>query len=307
MHSRFAAIVAMASVCLLPIAAARAQTPSTGQALIDMISPSIVSMRIVIKAQAKAAGQAQEAKINGEGVVVTSDGLIMMSNAPVSSNVLPRLMGIDPDEHPGLSITPTDFKVTFGNEEKEYDAFLAATDPKLGLAFIKIVDLGNRKLPVIDFSNCPPINVGDQIAAVTRLGKGYDYAPVYSEGPVKGVISKPRNAFLVSTTILSIGLPVFTTDGKTLGMMLFLPAASDNDANDVLMRYYSGAAADRMGIFLVPGSVVQPIIGEAIDQAAKVAADRAKNPPPAPAPAPSTTKPAPAPAPAPSTKPAPAK
>ena len=44
-----------------------------------------------------------------------------------------------------------------------------------------------------------------------------------------------------------------------------------------MMRYYSGAAAaDRLGIFLVPGSVVQPIIGEAIDQAVKVAADRAR-------------------------------
>jgi len=293
MHSRLAAILSMVSVFLLPGAAAQAQTPNHGQALINKVAPSIVTVRVVIKIQVKAGGQSrsQESKVATEGVVVTPDGLIMMSNAPISSNVLRQMLGGGDDDSNNVSISPTDFKVTVGNEEKEYSGFLAATDAKLGLAFIKIEDLAGRKLPTIDFSKCPAVNIGDQVAAVTRLGKGYDYSPIYSEGPVKGSITKPRPAFLLSTTIISVGLPVFTTDGQALGMMVFLPTSVSADSSgsmDIMMRYYSGAAADRLGIFLVPGAVVNPIISEAIDQAVKVAADRAKNPPPPPAPAPTT-------------------
>lgn len=307
MHFRIAAIVGMALICLSSIGSVHAQTaPTPGQALIDKIAPSVVTVRVVIKVEVKAGGQSQtqETQIDTEGVAVTPDGLIMMSNAPISSDVLREMLGGGDDERTSLSVSPTDFKITVGNEEKPYTGFLAATDEKLGLAFVKIEDLAGRKLPAVDFSNCPPVNIGDQLAAVTRLGKGYDYAPVFSQGPVKGMVDKPRPAFLLSTTIISVGLPVFTLDGNAVGMMVFLPMAEDAESNslDVMMRYYSGAAADRLGIFLIAGSTVKPIIDEAIDQAAKLTADRAKNPPPAPAPAPAAPAPKPAPA-----APAPAK
>ena len=150
-------------------------------------------MVIKIQALRPVGGQSrgQEFQVATEGVVVTQDGLIMMSNAPISSNTLRQMLGGGDDDSNSVSISPTDFKVTISNEEKEYSAFLAATDAKLGLAFIKIEDLAGRKLPTVDFSKCPAVNVGDQVAAVTRLGKGYDYAPIYAEGPVKGAVSKP--------------------------------------------------------------------------------------------------------------------
>src|SRR5258708_3082501 len=95
MHSRLAAILLMPSVYLPPIAAAQAQVPSHGQALIAKIAPSIVTVRVVIKIQVKAGGQSQsqESKLATEGVIVTPDGLIMMSNAPISSSVLRQMLG----------------------------------------------------------------------------------------------------------------------------------------------------------------------------------------------------------------------
>lgn len=304
MLSRLCAAVWIASIGLLSCAGVHAQTPTAtsatstqAQALIDKVSPSIVTVRVVLKLQMKAGGQSEsrESKLVTEGVVITPDGLIMMSDAPVASDVLWQLMGGDVDDAGGLSVTPTDFKVTIGNEEKEYTAFLAATDTKLGLAFLKIEDLAGRKLPAVDFSHPADVHVGDQLATITRLSKGYDYAPSFSQGQVKAAIDKPRSAFLLTTTIVSVGLPVFTIDGIPAGVMILLPAdveADSADGMDVMMRFYSGAAADRLGIFLVPASTVQPIIGEAITQATKLAADRAKNPPPTPTAAPAPTAPA---------------
>jgi hypothetical protein len=301
MISRLAAVFLLLPLLSFPLTAAHAQTSVPGQALIDKISPSIVTVRVVIKVQMKAGGQSQssESKLVTEGVVIAPDGLVMMSNAPISSDVWRQMMGGDPDDKSSLSISPTEFKVIVGREDKEYSAFLAATDPKLGLAFIKIEDLGDRKLPAIDFSNPGVVNVGDQVATVTRLSKGYDYAPVFASGQVKGAITKPRTAYLLSTTIISVGLPVFTLGGDTVGAMILLPTSLDSDAsggNDMMMRFYAGAATDRLGIFLIPASTVQPIIAGAVQQAAKLAADRAKNPPAKPsippAPPASTVKPA---------------
>lgn len=302
---RLAAILWMAALSILPINAALAQsTASQGQTLIDKVSPSIVTVRIVLKLQAKAGGQSrtQESKLVTEGVVVTPDGLIMMSNAPISSSVWAQMMGGDADDANSLSISPTDFKVIIGREEKEHTAFLAATDPKLGLAFIKIDDLAGQTLPVIDFTSPATVAVGDQVASITRLTKGYDFAPVMSTGQIRGAITKPRSAFLLTNTIVSIGLPVFTPDGAPVGVMILMPASVDtaSGTSDMMMRFFSGSVTDRMGIFLIPANTVQPIITEAIAQAAKVAEDRAKNPPAAPAPA--ATTPA-----APSTPAAPAK
>jgi hypothetical protein len=287
MHSRFAAIMAMALFFLSAVAAVHAQTLSPGPSLIDKVAPSIVTIQVVIKIQVKAGGQSQssESKLTTEGVAVTPDGLIMMSNAPISSDVLKQMLGGGDEDRASVNIAPTEFKITIGNEEKEYSGFLAATDAKLGLAFVKIEDLGDRKLTAVDFSHSASVAVGDQLAAITRMGKGYDYAPVFSQGPVKGAITKPRTAYLLSTSIVSIGLPVYTLSGDTVGVLVFLPAGVDTDSGsmDMMMRYYSGAAADRLGIFLIAGSTVQPIITEAIAQAAKLASDRAKNPPAKPA------------------------
>jgi hypothetical protein len=294
MLSRLAAILWVAALAFAPVSGAFAQSASPTQTLIDKISPSIVSVRVVLKIQVKAGGQSRssESKLSTEGVVITPDGLIMMSNAPISSDVWNQMMGGDPEDKENLSISPTEFKVVIGSEQKEYSAFLAATDAKLGLAFIKIEDLADRKLTPVDFTSPGAINVGDQLAAVTRLTKGYDYAPLFSEAQVRGTITKPRSAYVLTSPIASVGLPVFTLDGTPVGVMVLMSASVDADSSgavEMMMRFFAGSITDRVGIFLIPAATVQPIITEAITQAAKVAADRAKNPPAKAAPAAPTT------------------
>ena len=51
------------------------------------------------------------------------------------------VMGSDSSDFQ-IKISPTDFKVVIGSEEKQYTGFMAGADSTVGMAFIKIEDLG---------------------------------------------------------------------------------------------------------------------------------------------------------------------
>src|SRR3989442_11268078 len=65
------------------------------QAIVDKQSPSIVSVKAVIKTEMKGGGssQAQESRMNLQGVIVDPDGLIMVSNTPFSPNRIMEMFG----------------------------------------------------------------------------------------------------------------------------------------------------------------------------------------------------------------------
>lgn len=306
MFSRLATVLFLLFACLAAPLAARADTEADqASKLIDQIAPSIVTVRIVVKITVKQEGQSRtrESRVVSEGVVVSPDGLIMMSSAPVSTDIVKQMLGGgDDDSTFDFTIEPTDFKVVIGNEEKEYSAFLAATDVKTTLAFIKITDLGDRKLTALDLSTSASPNIGDTVLAISRLSKGYDYAPIYSSTRVNGQMSKPLPSWVLGGDIMSIGLPVFSLTGIPVGVMTLAAATADTDDRDSsspmdMMEHFEGSASSPIGYVMLPIPTITEVITEAEKQAATLTP-----PPPAPA---TTTPPAASTAPAPA-KPAPA-
>ncbi|MGO8670735.1 MAG: hypothetical protein ACLQVD_05145 [Capsulimonadaceae bacterium] len=277
MHFRMAALfmlLAAASVAPAPLCAD--SPPDQLQKLVDADASAIVTVRVVVKIDVKEGGQSQsvESRMVTEGVVVSPDGLVMLSNAPISSDVWKQMSGSDEDRS-DLSIRPSEFKVMFDREDKEYDAFLAATDSRLGLAFIKIRDLGGRKLSVVDFQSPAPVGVGDTVASLTRLGKGYDYVPICQTARVAGEITKPCRAWMVGGDITGVGLPVFSPAGDTVGVMTLLPTeVGETDGGGLDMtRFFGGSASDHMGIFMIPAQTIQNVVAEAQKQASSVSED----------------------------------
>ena len=49
-------------------------------------------------------------------------------------------------------MTPTNLRVIFAGDEKEYEAILGATDSKLGLAYVLIRDLKGRTAGAVDLN-----------------------------------------------------------------------------------------------------------------------------------------------------------
>ena len=111
--------------------------------------------------------------------------------------------------------TPTEIKVVFEREEKEYEAEIIATDKKVNLAFLKVKDLEGREVSVVDFDAAVKADLGAMVAAVSRLTKGYDYSPYVRTAYVSGSIKKPRKALMLDGSVRSEGLPVFTMSART--------------------------------------------------------------------------------------------
>ena len=118
-----------------------------------------------------------------------------------------------------VKISPTNIRVLFDGEEKEFEAVLGATDSKLGLAFVRVKDLGEKKITAIDFTAPAEPAIGDELFGVVRTDSGFDYAPYYGTTKVVGQVKKPREMWLVSG-FLPIGAPLYAADGKTAGVVI---------------------------------------------------------------------------------------
>ena len=292
--NRWMTTAALAALLALPPAlltnSARADDVSAQiQSLVAKQSAAIVTVKAVLKMQTKGGGasQSSESRTEMQGVVVDSSGLIMVSSVPFSPEKLMEMMGMPKEaSSDGPKITPTDFKVIFERDEKEYPAFLAATDTTLGLTFIQITDLAGRALTPVTFADAPAPALGDSVFALSRLSKGYDYALFYESARVSGAIAKPRAALMLDGGISELGLPIFTLSGAPVGVLTNVAAGvSSGDSNEatsmrLMMRLFGGGGGgNRPGVFVVPNSVVSPVIAQAKARATEIAAQRAKTPP----------------------------
>ena len=304
--NRWIPLALLAALFALPPRPAGAEdVPAQIQSLVAKQAPAIVTVKAVLKMDMKGGGasQSSESRSEMQGVVVDSSGLVMVSNVSFSPEKMIEMMGMPKEAAAGApKITPTDFKVIFEREEKEYPAFLAATDTTLGLAFIQITDLAGRTLTPVTFADTPAPALGDPVFALSRLSKGYDYAPFYESARVSGAITKPRGALMLDGSISELGLPVFTLAGVPVGVLTGVAsgvaAAESNEGTSMrmMMRLFGGGGGgSRPGLFVVPASVVSPVVAQAKARAVELAAQRAKTPPPASPPAkPAPVKPAPA-------------
>jgi len=237
--------------------------------LLDKAAPSIVTVKVVLKTEISAMGQAQNDESRSEmpGVVVDDSGLIMISNAEISADrIKEALAGGNPMmANMDITVTPTDFKVIFGNEEHEHDAFLVAKDTKLDLAFLQVQGVTDRTMTAVSFADGVKPTVGDTVVAVSRLKKGYDYAPFVSTARISGAIKKPRKAWIIDGNIDSYGLPVFSSSGEVVGVLITLtPTTTDEGSGSgfgSMMRMLSGGGMDSgVGTFVLPAKVVNGLI-----------------------------------------------
>lgn len=257
--------------------AAEDPSPSSLQNLMQTITPALVMVKIVFKTQMSAGGQSSssEGKTETTGVVVSPDGLIMLPTNSYALDINSFFVnaggGGDNSDFKSKTI-PTEFKVTLGNDAKEYSATLVATDSILGLTFIQITNLQDKKLAAVDLSGAAQPVLGQRVILFQRLGKGYDYAPFFHTTLICGEIHIPRHAYLLDGGGMSTGLPVYDLSGKPLGILAALaPTVVETDSSGMSMefvrRLFSGGGFSQ--VFLVPADSVNLVIAQAKERASK--------------------------------------
>jgi S1-C subfamily serine protease len=248
---------------------ATAETSNSYKQLLEKLQSNIVTVRVVIKVEFKSEDETEsdESKFTLQGAVLTSDGLILVSGVLLSSESFKQLIGAGDDDKMTFSITPQSFKVIFGSETKEYEAKLVATDSQLGIGFLKIMDLEGRTLTPITFSD-EELSVGKEVLTVSRLPKGFDYAPYFVSGRIIGEVSKPRKAFLIEGNVRTLGLPVYSTRGEAVGVLVLLQHGLREEEVDFGFRTSFGD--DSRAAFVLPVATLRPLIEQAIQRAASI-------------------------------------
>ncbi|MCS7208992.1 MAG: serine protease [Fimbriimonadales bacterium] len=248
-------------------AAPPADSSDAYRKLLTQLEPNIVTIQAVVRFESKGEEQNESAerKIVLQGAVLTADGLIMTSGVLLSSESYKILFGLEDDEEQPVTLTPQSFKVIFGSEPQEREAQLVATDSKLGLAFLKVKDLGGRTFKPLPLAATDPA-VGTEIAVLSRLPRGFDFAPYFTPARIIGEIAKPRKAMLLDINVRELGLPAFNMNGEVVGVVV-LVRQETGDEEEFNFGFQSKFGGSGVTAFVAPVSALKPLIEQAVQRA----------------------------------------
>lgn len=172
--------------------------PKAAQDLYNRVTPSLVVVRFNFDREL------QRVELQGIGVVVSRDGLVVCS------------MALTPPQMPDEQLK--DFKLIIpGDDETELDAVFQGRDERTGLAFVKAAE--SRDWVPIAFEDVP-VNVGEQVMSIGLLPKDAGYKPYASFPIVSANVRGPVPQVLVTADGLTgIGSPVFNMQGNGIGMV----------------------------------------------------------------------------------------
>jgi hypothetical protein len=252
-------------------------------ALLRDVAPSIVTVKVLSKTTVQSGGknEERESRVELPGLVVDAGGLVLTSILPFAPEYLVKLLAGGGSRTPHITTVPSDIEVLFEQDGKEYGAFLAATDSKLGIAFLQIESLGGRTPHAVDFSRPVTLAVGDLVGTVSRLSRTYDSAPYVQTARVGGEIAKPRQAWGLDDGISGVGQPIFLlATGHAVGLLALVGAESadaDSTGESSLARGINMITSGRPALrpYVVPAPVIAGVIDQARHQAAQKAKERA--------------------------------
>ena len=269
-------LLAFASVLAGSSIACRAEDSNASLKIVQNRAQSIVTLRIVSKLESNQGGQSanREMRYEVQGVVVDKEGLIMVSNVFLNPYSLRQT---EEGAEPEVKLTPISIKVVFAGDEKEYVAFVAATDKKLALDFIKVEDIAGKAIVPVSFQSSATPIVGQEMLLVSRMSRGFDYVPFFQTGQISGEIVRPRKAWMILGRISGFGLPVFTLTDEVAGVLSNVPSSIKEDASNPDTMGLMGAGGGVLQPFLIPCSIVDGLISQAKIRAVEVAEKRKNN------------------------------
>ena len=206
---------ALLAVVLVPAVAAWAgdtDLADTARGLVEKHKDAVVLVEVVVKVKFSQNGQSQERehKMEGNGTVISPDGLTVLSGRSLDPAPLYARLGIKADaSNSGVKIILAD--------GTEHEATVVLTDKTLDLAFVR--PKAKVTLPCVDLAKTEPLKLMDNLVSITRLNRQSNREPGVAVTRVLSVVNKPRLRYLCSGEMFQ-GCPVFTLSGQVLGLAL---------------------------------------------------------------------------------------
>ena len=198
----------VAVITLLFPAISYAISPEAAKALYEKASPSLVAVQYTWE------NELARQELTGAGVVVSEDGLIMSPIYVFDTSI--------PDEQ------MKEFKILVAHEDRdveEIEAEFCGRDERTNLAFLRpkpAADAPTRQWKPAKFEEVP-VEIGQPVYSVGILPKMANYKPYFMEASVSAKLRGEQPQVLVQGGLAAIGSPVFTGDGKAVGVVTWQP------------------------------------------------------------------------------------
>ncbi|MEN6520457.1 MAG: serine protease [Armatimonadota bacterium] len=194
-----------------------ADDASNGRAICNKWSDTVVRVQIVLKLTSSYGGESRdrEYKMEVVGTVIDPSGLTLVSKSDIEYE------GYYDEEEGNETSQITSAKILLPSG-KEIPAKVVLRDKDLDLAFLRPIEKPSTPFQSIDLKDSVKANILDQVIIVSRLGKVANRAISASFERIEAVVEKPRKVYSVSLvgTGSQYGSPVFTMDGKLIGIVL---------------------------------------------------------------------------------------
>ena len=164
-----------------------------------------------------AGGQNQQTKSYTDGVVISADGLVLISGnvrfpqrgpGRMASGSLPELTG---------------FRLHF-SDGREHEAEVVTFDTDLNLGLIRITDGDGSPFPHVEFSADFEPEIGSAFRSMTLYTQEYGREPVYSPMSINAMLKTPQDVWsLAGSTTNLVGAPLWNRKGKVVGVVAQVP------------------------------------------------------------------------------------
>ena len=221
MPMNFLTRAALLALCALafgaaPLLAANAE-PANGdrddytdtyRLLVEQRAAAVVAVKYVITLAA--GGQEQRNEDRTQGVLVSADGLVLVSARAVSFDVSALAQR---GQTPGGPIVAnsSDFRVRLPGSDEWRTADLVTRDTELGIAWLRVRDAKGQ--PYVDFADLAEPAPGRVFYTLLRTSDEWGAVPLVRPGMILGETRVPRRSLLVD------GMPglAFDAEGRPMG------------------------------------------------------------------------------------------
>lgn len=252
---------------------------------------AVVTVKLAIKQSMSMGGRdsKSESKTDTTGTVIDPSGLTVVSLATTDPGSMVKDAYARAIASRGGDMSQFKFESELSDvkivlaDGTEIPADVVLRDKDLDLAYLRPSDKPAKPLPFIDLKRDAKAQILDEVIVVNRLNQAANRAPAISVGRIEAIVDKPRTFYLLGGSMwgYSLGAPVFSLDGKLVGILFLRSAKSQGDQSSGFM--FSNLNQLGMMPIILPAADIVDGARQALDAKAPAAEEK---------PAPAADKPA---------------
>ncbi len=205
----------------------------SGRAVFDKYQKAVVTIQLVLRVKFSSpemGSDEKEAKDEVVGMIIDPSGLAVASLNRTDPSMMYENMMMGSDANIEVNVQSAKYLLDDG---KEIEARVVLRDKDLDLAFLKPVTAPETPMTAVDLSQAAMPKILDPIVGLVRLGKVAGRVCSATMDRVQAVIEKPRTLYVPCGPVgmTDMGSPVFSLDGKAIGMMALRSIKSESNGD----------------------------------------------------------------------------